>query len=128
MESSPERCLSGLSASDGIRCLDLHPTLGSLSLDLDLGLDLGLDLDLDLDLGLGLDVELQLELELELEGVLRPRLASRRRRHPFGSPPHLHRPRASPSRFRQRSDYRRHGADLDVALVLRRRPGDLRRL
>ena len=123
MESSPERCLSGLGASDGIRkCLDLDPTLGSLSLDLDLGLDLGLEL--------GLDVELQLELELdlELEGVLRPRLASCRRRHPLGGPSHLHRPRASPSRFRQRSDYRRHGADLDVALVLLRRPGDLRRL
>ena len=126
MESSPERCLSGLSASDGIRrCLDLDPTLGSLSL------DLGLDLELELQLGLGLGVELQLELELglELEGNLHPRrLASRRRRHPLESPPHLHRPRASPSRCRQRSNYRQHGADLDVALVLRCRLGDPRRL
>jgi len=107
MESSPERCLSGLGASDGIRrCLDLDPTLGSLSL------DLGLDL----------------ELGLELEGGLRPRLASRRRHPPLVSHPHLHRPRASPSRYRQCFDYRRHGADLDVALVLRRRLGDPRRL
>ena len=105
MESSPERCLSGLGASDGIRrCLDLDPTLGSLSL------DLGLDL----------------ELGLELEGGLRPRLASRH--PPLGSHPHLNRPRASPSRYRQRFDYRRHGADLGVALVLQRRLGDPRRL
>ena len=125
MESSPERCLSGLGASDGIRkCLDLDPKLGSWSL------DLGLDLELDLRLELGLGVGLQLELEfgLDLEEDLRPRLASRRRRHPLESPPHLHRPRASPSRCRQRSDCRRHGADLDVALVLRRRLGDPRRL
>ena len=109
MESSPERCLSGLGASDGIRrCLDLDPTLGSLSL------DLGLDLDL--------------ELGFELEGGLRPRLASRRRHPPLGSHPHLNRPRASPSRYRQRFDCRRHVADLDVALVLRRRLGDPRRL
>ena len=113
MESSPERCLSGLGASDGIRrCLDLDPTLGSLSLDL--GLDLGLDLDL--------------ELGFELEGGLRPRLASRRRHPPLGSHPHLDRSRASPSHYRQRFDCRRHGADLDVALVLRRRLGDPRRL
>ena len=123
MESSPERCLSGLSASDGIRrCLDLDPMLGSLSLDL--GRDLGLDLDLDLELVL----ELGLELGLEFEEDLRPRLASRRRRLHLGSPPHLHRPRASPSRYRLHFDYRRHGADLDVALVLHRRLGDPRRL
>ena len=97
--------------------------LGSLSLDLGLGLDLGLDLDLDLELVL----ELGLELGLECEEDLRPRLASRRRRLHLGSH-HLHRPSASPSRYRQRSDYRRHGADLDVALVLHRRLGDPRRL
>ena len=127
MESSPERCLSGLGASDGIRkCLDLDPTLGSWSLDL--GLDL--ELDLQLELGLGVGLQLELELGLELEEDLRPRLASRRsrRRRPLEGPPHLHRPRASPSRCRQRSDYRRHGADLDVALVLHRRLGDPRRL
>ena len=125
MESSPERCLSGLDASDGIRrCLDLDPTLGSLSLDL--GLDL--DLELQLELGLGVGLQLELELGLELEEDLRPRLASRRRRRPLESPPHLHRPRASPSRCRQRSSYRRQGPNLDAALVLHRRLGDPRRL
>ena len=64
MESSPERCLSGLSASDGVRrCLDLDPTLGSLNLDLDL------------------EFELELELGLRLEDNLRPRLGSRLRQH-----------------------------------------------
>ena len=105
MKSSPERCLSGLGVSGGIiRCLELDPTLGSLSL------DLGLELEL------GTDVELQLELGLELEEDLRPRLASRRHPH-LGSPPRQHRPQ---SRCRLRSDYRWREVDLEVALVRHR--------